>query len=464
MPVTSAVILAAGLGTRMKSKLAKVLHRAGGACLLEHVIDAARGVADSPANIVAVVGHQAERVQAAVASTGIGFATQTEQRGTGHALLCAKDHPSLQSGRIVVMYGDCPLLTPETLQGLVRRHDEARAAATLIVTTLDNPYGYGRIFRDEQGYVASIVEEKAATPEQKKLKEINSGIYCFEAAILWRYLPQLAPNPASGELYLTDAVELLRAHGHFTASFEVNDPSQILGINSRLELAEVDGMFRARKVRELMIAGVTIEKPETVTIDRFVEVGPDSVVGPFVQLTGRTKLGENSTIGACSILDNVDGGDGVVVHPFSHIADSRLDDGVHAGPYARIRMNSHVEAGAHVGNFVELKKTRLGKGSKAMHLAYLGDSSIGAKANIGAGTITCNYDGLKKHPTTIGDGAFVGSNSTLVAPVTIGDNAYTAAGSVITHEVPADALAFGRARQTNKEGYAKQLRELKKKS
>jgi bifunctional UDP-N-acetylglucosamine pyrophosphorylase/glucosamine-1-phosphate N-acetyltransferase len=463
MPVTSAVILAAGLGTRMKSKLAKVLHRAGGACLLEHVIDAARGVADSPANIVAVVGHQAESVQSAVAPTGIGFAVQTEQRGTGHALLSAKDHPALQHGRIVVMYGDCPLLTPETLQGLVRRHEEARVAATLIVTTLDNPYGYGRIFRDEQGYVASIVEEKAATSEQKKLKEINSGIYCFEAEILWRYLPQLAPNPASGELYLTDAVELLRAHGHFTASFEVNDPSQILGINSRLELAEVDGMFRARKVRELMIAGVTIEKPETVTIDRFVEVGPDSVIGPFAQLTGRTKLGENSIVGACSILDNVTAGDGVVIHPFSHIADSTLDEGAHAGPYARIRMNSHVEAGAHVGNFVELKKTRLGKGSKAMHLAYLGDSAIGAKANIGAGTITCNYDGVNKHPTTIGDGAFVGSNSTLVAPVTVGDNAYTAAGSVITHEVPADALAFGRARQTNKEGYAKQLRELKKK-
>ncbi len=454
----SVVILAAGLGTRMKSNLAKVLHRAGGACLLEHVILAAKSIAP-PDRITAVIGHQADRVRAEVARLGISFHVQEEQKGTGHALHICAGLPGHRSGRIVVLYGDCPLLSPVTLQRLMQVHEQSGCAATVITTHLNNPTGYGRIIRDARGYVEAIVEEKAATSEQKLVTEINSGIYCFEAAALWPHLDRVQPNPASGEIYLTDVVEHFRTSGLATIPLAVEDPNEVLGINTRVELAEVDRIFRQRKTRELMLSGVTIEKPETVTVDFAVEVGRDTMIGPFAQLLGRTKIGEECSIGACSILDNAELEDGAQVHPFSSVQDSRLAAGAHAGPYARLRMGAVVEKEAHVGNFVELKKTRLGRGSKAMHLAYLGDSTIGANVNIGAGTITCNYDGQKKHPTLIGDGAFVGSNSTLVAPAEIGAGSYVAAASVVTEPVPEDALAIGRGRQVNKEGWAKRRRE-----
>jgi len=453
----SVAILAAGLGTRMKSRIAKVLHRAGGACLLEHVIVAAESIA-SPDRITAVIGHQAERVKAEVAHHGIAFHVQDEQKGTGHALRICSALPGLNEGRVVVLYGDCPLLSAATLQRLMHVHETSGCAATVITTHLTNPTGYGRIVRDSQGHVTAIVEEKAATPEQKRITEINSGIYCFEASALWPHLDQVQPNPASGEIYLTDVVEHLRAAGLATAPLVVEDPNEVLGINTRVELAEVDRLFRQRKVRELMLSGVTIEKPETVTVDLAVEAGPDTIIGPFAQLLGRTRIGAECRVGACSILENAELADGVEIFPFSTVQDSRLASGAHVGPYARLRMGAVVEQGAHVGNFVELKKTRLGPGSKSMHLAYLGDSTIGANVNIGAGTITCNYDGQKKHPTSIGDGAFVGSNSTLVAPAEIGAGSYVAAASVVTEPVPADALAIGRGRQINKEGWAKRRR------
>lgn len=456
----SVVILAAGLGTRMKSKLAKVLHRAGGACLLEHVVRAARSVA-APAQITAVIGHQADQVRAEMAAHGIGFVLQAEPNGTGHALRMCDGQPGLDEGRVVVLYGDCPLLSAATIQRLLRTHEESGQAATVITTHLAAPAGYGRIVRDEDGRVAAIVEEKAASAEQKRLTEINSGIYCFEASLLWRYLAKVTPNPASGEYYLTDVVELMRAEGQYTAPLVVEDSDELLGINTKVQLAEVDQIFRMRKVNELMLAGVTVERPETVTVDLDVEVGADSVLEPFVQLRGRTKIGEDSSVGACSILTNALVGANVKVFPFTTITDSELRDGAEVGPYARLRMGAVMEEDSHVGNFVELKKTKLGRGSKSMHLAYLGDAEIGAKVNIGAGTITCNYDGQKKHKTIIGDGAFVGSNSTLVAPAEIAGGSYVAAGSVITKPVPADALGIGRGQQVNKEGWAAARRAKK---
>ena len=454
----SVVILAAGLGTRMRSRQAKVLHRAGGACLLDHVIQAAEGIADA-GRIMAVVGHQAERVRAEVAHYAIRFELQTEQKGTGHALWVCRGVPELATGRVVVICGDSPLLRGETLQNLLQRHQESGCAATVLTTFLDNPHGYGRILRDETGHVSAIVEEKAASEDEKKVREINSAMYCFEASLLWKHLATLTPNPASGEIYLTDIVAALHAGGHAVAACVVDEPGEVLGINTRIELAEVDSIFRRRKTREMMLAGVTIEQPETVTIDKQVTIGQDTIVGPFTQILGKTQIGAECKIGAGSILANATLGEGVEVLPYSYIEDSTLEASAHVGPFAKLRMNSVVEKGAHVGNFVELKNTRLGAGSKAMHLAYLGDSTIGRKTNIGAGTITCNYDGVKKHRTNIGDASFIGSNSTLVAPVEVGSGAYVAAGSVITDAVPEDALALGRARQVLKESWAKKRRE-----
>lgn len=460
-PDLSVVILAAGLGTRMKSSLAKVLHRAGGAPLIEHVVRAARAVAP-PERIVVVTGHQSADVEAAVARHGVRFQLQAEQKGTGHALAVCREQPGLGSGLLLVLYGDCPLLQPSTLLRLIEAHRASGAAATVLTARLADPSGYGRILRDAEGRVAAIVEQKDATPEQRAVDEINSGIYCFDAAAFWPRLARLQPSPVTGELYLTDVIALLRQDGLFTVPFLIGEPVEVLGINTRAELADADGILRARKARALMLDGVTIEKPETVSIDLDVEVGRDAVIGPFAQLLGATRIAAGARVGACSILVNAVIEEGAEVLPFCHIEDSRLAPGSRVGPYARLRMRSTVAAGAHVGNFVEMKNSTLGEGAKAMHLAYLGDSTIGARANIGAGTITCNYDGFRKHPTTIGAGAFIGSNSTLVAPVVIGDGSFVAAASIVTKDVPPDALAIGRAHQVNREGWASARREKEK--
>lgn len=453
----SAIILAAGLGTRMRSNMAKVLHRAGGAYLLEHVIAAARAVAP-PEGITCVIGHQGDRVRAAAGPLGVQFATQAEQLGTGHAVNACRGLPRHAQGRVIVLYGDCPLLRGETISGLFEHHLGEGCAATLITTRLDDPTGYGRIFRDNEGRVVRIVEEKACLPEEKPLREINSGIYCFEAEALWPALAALEPNPASGEYYLTDIPEILAASGLKTAAYVVDDPHEILGINTRIELAEADRILRARRTRALMLDGVTIEQPETVRIDAGVEIGIDTVIGPFAQLRGRTRIAAGCTVGACSIIEDSELGEGAEVHPFTVVSGSRLARGAQAGPFARLRMGALVDQDAHAGNFVELKNTHLGAESKAMHLAYLGDSTIGRGVNIGAGTITCNFDGKRKHPTVIEDGAFVGSNSTLVAPVEIGAGSYVGAGSVITKAVPPGALGIARGHQYVKEGWANHRR------
>jgi bifunctional UDP-N-acetylglucosamine pyrophosphorylase/glucosamine-1-phosphate N-acetyltransferase len=455
---TNVVILAAGLGTRMKSKRAKVLHRAGGLTLVEHVVNAALGIT-SPDRIMVVVGYQADEVMATLEPSGVRFAKQTEQKGTGHAVMMCRDALEGASDLLMVLYGDCPLLSCETLKRLHCAQTRSDAGATLITTRLDDPTGYGRVLLDESGNVSAIVEQKAATPEQLGIHLINSGIYCFRADLLWRYIGQIQPDNPAREYYLTDLAEIFNRGGHRVAALEIDNPQELLGINTRIELAEVDGILRERKTRALMMEGVTIEKPETVVIDASVRIGIDTVIEPFTRITGDTVIGEDCHIGSCCVIANSQLADRVEIAPFTSIADSRIETGAHVGPYARLRMGAHVESDAHIGNFVELKKTRLGAGAKASHLAYLGDADIGAAVNIGAGTITCNYDGVRKHPTKIGNGAFVGSNSTLVAPVEVGAESYIGAGSVVTEPVPPEALALGRGRQVIKEGWVRKRRE-----
>ncbi len=446
------VILAGGQGTRMKSKMAKVLHKAGGKSLVEHAIAVAQGIAPLE-RIFVVVGHQAEAVRAVATAAGVGSIHQKEQLGTGHAVMCGEDQLVGLEGVLVVINGDCPMITSNSLRQLVELFESTGSGCSMITTDLDDPTGYGRIVREPDGDVLAIVEHKAATDEQRRIPEINAGFYCFDSKAFWKHVHEIRTDNPAGEYYLTDMVEILLRAGHRVTALKIADSSELVGINNRLELASADKIMRDRTVRQLMVDGVTIVRPETVTIDASVRIGMDTVVEPFAQITGNTVIGENCRIGASSIIADSQLGDEVEVFPFSMVSACSLESKVHVGPFARLRMGAHLEQSSHVGNFVELKKTRLGAGSKSMHLAYLGDSVIGSKVNIGAGTITCNYDGKKKHQTRIGDGAFVGSNSTLVAPVEIGAGAYVAAGSAITHSVPDKTLALGRARQVIKEGW-----------
>ena len=456
----SVVILAAGLGTRMKSTKAKVLHEAGGDTLLNHVIRAALQVAEAD-SIVAVIGHQAEQVRASVTTPGIRFAEQSVQKGTGHAVLCAADQIRAKDGLLLILNGDGPLLRAETLEALMESSGGDRGGGTLVTTKVDDPTGYGRIIRNENGLIEAIVEQKAASREQLRIHEINPGVYSFSSALFWRHIGELSADNAAGEYYLTDMVGILTRHGHAIAPLLVEDETELLGINTRVELSVADKILRARKAEQLMLAGVTIERPESVMIDADVEVGADTVIEASVQLRGKTRIGEGCRIGTGSVLRDCEVAAGAVVYPYVVAEESRVGEHAWVGPFARLRMNAHVDVEARVGNFVELKKTKLGRASKAQHLAYLGDATIGENVNIGAGTITCNYDGYVKSRTEIGNGAFVGSNSTLVAPLEIGQDAYVGAGSVITRAVEPDALAIGRAYQTNKEGWAKRRREQK---
>lgn len=456
------VILAAGLGTRMKSQKAKVLHEAGGDTILNHVIRAALTVAP-PDRIIAVVGYQGDRVKNSVTLPGLRFAEQPEQKGTGHAVLCARPQVSSGQGQLLILNGDGPLLKPSTLRLLLDIPGTRKLAGALITTQLPDATGYGRIVRDTSGMVAAIVEQKSATPEQLAIREINAGVYNFDAALFWKHLGEITPDNAAKEYYLTDMIGILARHGHRVAPLPVEDATELLGINTRVELAFADGILRTRKTVELMLAGVTIENPASVLIDVDVEVGEDTVIESNVQLRGRTRVGGNCRIGAGTILRDCKVGDGVVILPYVHAEASEIRSAF-VGPFARLRMNTEAGAGTHIGNFVELKNTRLGDGSKANHLAYLGDATVGAGANVGAGAITCNYDGVHKHPTTIGDAVFIGSNSTLIAPVELGAGAYVAAGSVITKNVEADSLAISRVPQSAKPGWAKRRREILKRT
>jgi bifunctional UDP-N-acetylglucosamine pyrophosphorylase/glucosamine-1-phosphate N-acetyltransferase len=449
------VILAAGKGTRLKSSLAKVLHRAGGRALVEQVLRACAPLGAK--KTVVVVGHQAEQVMAVVEPSGATTVLQQPQHGTGHAMQVARRAVG-NAKVVVVMPGDAPLVRTETLRALVHAHRTGNAAATILSAVVSDPSGYGRVVRKSETQVGAIVEESQLTDEQRDINEINSSIYCFTLEKLWPALAEVKPNNKHREVYLTDAIAVLAGKGETVLAQIAPDPREVLGCNTRADLAEVDRIFREWKRNALMAAGVSIQLPETVLIDPEVIAGEDTVIEPAVHLLCKTKIGARCLIRTGSVLTNAVLGDDVIVEPHCVIANSRLDEHVTVGPFARLRPDNHLKAGVHIGNFVELKKTTVGEGTKAGHLTYLGDAKIGAKSNIGAGTITCNYDGFHKHPTTIGSRVFIGSDAALVAPVRLGDGAYIAAGSTITDNVPAEALAIARGRQVNKPGWAAKKR------
>jgi bifunctional UDP-N-acetylglucosamine pyrophosphorylase / glucosamine-1-phosphate N-acetyltransferase len=457
-PRTAVAIMAAGKGTRLKSKYPKVLHEVGGKPLLAHVIAAAKKIVAAE-DVYAIIGHEAALVRKAVESTGVRFVVQEQLRGTGHTLMVAQESLAPYD-HVIVLSGDAPLITPETIELLRDFHLQKKAAMTLLSAELENPTGYGRILRKKpkSEEVKEIVEEKAASPQQKKIREINSGFYAFAVKPLYANIGKLKTDNVHGEYYLTDMAGVFAKARAKVIALKTANPAEILGSNTRAEMMEIDGLMRLAKCRELMAGGASVFYPQTCVVDADVEVGPDTVIEPFVQILGRTRIGGDCRIRSYSVIQNSEIGDRVTVRPGSILDEARVASDAVIGPYSHLRPGSEIGEGAHVGNFVETKKIKLGKKSKANHLTYLGDAEIGDGVNIGAGTITCNYDGMNKHKTEIGDGVFVGSDSTLVAPVKIGKGAYIGAASCITEDVPEDSLALGRARQITKDGWAKSKR------
>jgi bifunctional UDP-N-acetylglucosamine pyrophosphorylase / glucosamine-1-phosphate N-acetyltransferase len=451
-------IMAAGKGTRLKSKHPKVLHEVGGKPLLAHVISAASQVV-APAEIYAIIGHEADRVRAAVSGTGVQFVLQSEQRGTGHAIMTAAD--ALKNyDHVLVLSGDAPLISSQTISGIRDFHLAQGAAMTILSARLEDPSGYGRVIRRSLGSdeVQAIVEQKSLKKGQEKIHEINSGFYAFATKPLFDHIDELGTANTHGEFYLTDMAAILKRAGARVVAVETTNPHEVLGSNTRAELVALDRYMRMAKCHQLMAAGVTIYYPESSVIDADVEIGADTVIEPFVQLLGRTRIGADCRVRSYSVIKDSEIGDAVIVRPETVMDEARIGAGAIIGPFSHLRPGSDIGEAAHVGNFVETKKITLGKNSKANHLSYLGDAEIGSGVNVGAGTITCNYDGVNKHKTVIEDGVFVGSDATLVAPVRIGKGAYVAAASCITENVPAESLALGRARQTVKEGWAREKR------
>ena len=461
-PHVAIAILAAGKGTRLKSQLPKVLHEVGGKSLLAHVIAAATRVVP-PADVFAITGHEADRVRSEVAHTGVNFILQPEQRGTGHALMVAQ--PALSGyDHVIVLSGDAPQITPQTIARLLNFHLDEQAAMTLLSADLDQPTGYGRVLRKNprSAEVKEIVEEKSASPAQKKIREINAGFYVFSAPEMLAHIQKLSTANPHGEYYLTDMAAVLRKAGKRVVAWKTENSAEVLGANTRIELSLIDYQMRMRKGHQLMAEGVSIFFPATCVIDNDVEIAADTVIEPFVQILGTTRVGANCRIRSYSVIRDSEIADNVLIRPGSILEEARVGSGAIIGPYSHLRPGSEIGEGAHIGNFVETKKMKLGKGSKANHLTYLGDAEIGAGVNIGAGTITCNYDGANKHTTVIEDGVFIGSDSTLVAPVRVGKGAYVGAASCITSDVPEDALAIGRAQQVVKPGWARAKREARK--
>ena len=456
--------MAAGKGTRLKSKHPKVLHEVGGKPLLAHVIAAAVHVVP-PVDVFAVIGHEADKVRQAVAHTGINFVVQAEQHGTGHALMVARDALAPYD-QVIVLSGDAPFISPQTIQAIREFHGLQQPAMTILTAQLHDPTGYGRVIRknSKSAEVTGIVEEKSATAAQRKVREINSGFYAFDRKLLFDYIDKLQNDNPHREYYLTDMAALFRKAKQRVMAVAVRDPHEILGSNTRAEMVDIDRRMRIAKCRQLLADGVTIFYPETCVIDCDVEIGADTVIEPYVQILGKTRIGTDCRIRSYTVINNSVIEDGVRILPACVIDDSTLRKAAIVGPYSRLRPGSEIGEDAHVGNFVETKKTRLGKGSKANHLTYLGDSEIGEAVNVGAGTITCNYDGERKHKTVIEDGAFIGSDTTLVAPVKVGRSAYIGAASCITDDVPSDSLAIGRGRQIVKEGWVKAKRSGQLKS
>lgn len=441
----------------MKSSLPKVLHRAAGISLIDHVLLAAARL--EPASTIIIVGHQTELLRQHFHDRpDVHLAVQEPQLGTGHALLQAEPFLKGKPGTVLLLSGDVPLMRESTVRALVEHHVATNASATVLTAIVLRPDGYGRIVRTD-GAISAIVEHKDATASERAIAEINSGVYVFDLPPLFDALREVGSGNAQGEYYLPDLVRILRGKGLSVETVQLEDPREIMGVNSRKELAEVSAILRDRKNEELMASGVTIVDPATTWVEPTVAIGQDTVLHPGVYLEGKTTIGARCEIhSGVRIIDSTVG-DGVVINNFCVIRQSAIETGATVGPFAQLRPASRVAENAHVGNFVELKNTTLGRGSKANHLAYLGDATIGEKVNVGAGAITCNYDGVAKHPTVIEDGAFIGTDSQLIAPVRIGKNAYVAAGSSVTEDVPEDALAIGRGKQVNKPGWASSRRK-----
>jgi bifunctional UDP-N-acetylglucosamine pyrophosphorylase/glucosamine-1-phosphate N-acetyltransferase len=437
------VILAAGKGTRMKSKIPKVLHHVCGSTMLSYVIDAVDGAGVN--KIIVVVGYGADRVAREVEGRA-QVAHQAEQLGTAHALMQAGPFLSDFKGQLLVLCGDTPLLETRTISGLIHSHRAAGSAATVLTAVMENPAGYGRVARDNQGNVVKIIEQKDATPEEKQIQEVNTGVYCFETEGLFEALNQLTPNNAQGEYYLTDIIERYVSEGRRVGAVTIENPVEITGINDRVQLAQVERFMRGQILKDIMLSGVTVVDPPSTFIDRKVKVGRDTVIYPFTFIEGNTVVGEDCSIGPGSRLINAVIGDGVSIQN-SVVTETSMEERCSIGPFSHLRPGNVLGREVRVGNFSEVKKSVIGDGSKVPHLSYVGDATIGKNVNIGAGTITCNYDGRNKWPTRIDDGVFIGSNTNLVAPLEIGAGAVTGAGSTITRDVPAGALAVERAKQ-----------------
>jgi len=460
MSALTAVILAAGEGVRMRSRRPKALHELCGRPLIEYPINAAKALG---ARLVVVIGRDADRVTDAVkAVSDATLVEQTERLGTGHALLQARE-ACMQDGVILVLPADMPLLSEATLRRLVTHHTETRAAATLLTAELEDPTGYGRVVR-EQGRPVGIVEHRDASPAERAIHEIGTSAYCFDARHLWPALLRVSPRNQQREYYLTDVIGILHREGQGVEAVTVDDPREGLGVNDRRQLAELAAVMRRRILDRLMVEGVTILDAASTYVDDTVAVGIDTVLHPGVILAGRTTVGAECVVGAGSSVSGSRIGDRVTLLPYCVLNDSTVENGAFLGPFCHLRPLSHVGPGAKIGNFVELKKSRIGRGAKVPHLAYVGDATLGENVNFGAGAITCNYDGTAKHETVVGAGAFIGTNASLVAPITVGDGAYVGAGSVITRDVPPGALAVTRATQTVREGWAAARARKRKKT
>ncbi len=441
------VILAAGQGTRMRSALPKVLHPVAGKSMLGHVIDSARQL--QPQGIHVVIGHGAELVRERLAGDDLNFILQSKQLGTGHAV--AQALPALSAERVLILYGDVPLIEVETLQRLLQQANDRQLG--LLTVNLNDPTGYGRIVRDGNGVVNAIVEHKDATPEQRQIREGNTGILAVPGKHLGDWLGRLSNSNAQGEYYLTDVIAMAVADGLVVATEQAADEMEVLGANDRIQLAQLERHYQYRAARRLMVQGVTLIDPARFDLRGEVSVGRDVSIDINVILEGRVVIEDGVQIGANCVIKNSTLRKGAIVKANSHLDGAEMGEGSDCGPFARLRPGSVLGAKAHVGNFVELKNAVMGAGAKAGHLSYLGDAEIGARSNIGAGTITCNYDGANKFRTVLGEDVFIGSNSALVAPVILGDRATTGAGSVVTSDVPSDSLAVGRAKQRNIEGW-----------
>ncbi|CAG9614404.1 Bifunctional protein GlmU [Bacillus rhizoplanae] len=453
-----AVILAAGKGTRMRSSLYKVLHPVCGKPMVQHVVDQVSQL--EVQKLVTVVGHGAEKVQDQLGSAS-EFALQTEQLGTAHAVMQAADALGNEEGTTLVICGDTPLITAETMEALLKQHQEAGAKATVLTACIEEPAGYGRIVRNENGHVEKIVEHKDANEEERTIKEINTGTYCFDNKALFASLSKVSNENVQGEYYLPDVIEILKNEGHIVSAYQTEHFDETLGVNDRVALSQAEDIMKKRINRKHMVNGVTIIDPNNTYISVDAKIGNDTVIYPGTIIEGYTVIGSNCEVGPHTVIRDSEVGDNTTIRQ-STVHDSKIGIDVAIGPFAHIRPQSVIGNEVRVGNFVEIKKTVFGNRSKASHLSYIGDAQVGEDVNLGCGSITVNYDGKNKFKTVIGDGVFIGCNSNLVAPVTVEDGAYVAAGSTITEHVPSKALSIARARQVNKEDYVDQLLNKKK--